>query len=204
MDRQGVTKSIYLLGNTGSGKTQLIRRTHETLRGRIQVKAIYYQPNAVFDASRLNAAGIPAVIRNEAFPSPAVTEDVAEEAGDQLLFYEFSGRTGYSLPRNQEDVYRVYLFSVTDGDEKPLKYPRLFKEIELVVVNKIDLLPFTDFSLAQFEKGLRQVNPLVPIIKLSCRNGVGLDNWRKWLLELDGLDVVEESGNLPQLGISRL
>ncbi|NLW56743.1 MAG: hydrogenase nickel incorporation protein HypB, partial [Firmicutes bacterium] len=93
----------------------------------------------------------------------------------------------------------VYVFSVTDGDEKPVKYPRLFKEIELVVVNKIDLLPFTDFSLSHFEKRLRQVNPLVPLIKLSCRSGVGLDHWRKWVLELYGQDIVEESGNLPRL-----
>ena len=100
--------------------------------------------------------------------------------------------------KNQEDVYRVYVFSVTDGDEKPVKYPRMFKEIELVVVNKIDLLPFTDFSLTQFETALRQVNPFVPLIKLSCRSGVGLDHWRKWVLDLYRQGVVEESGNLPQ------
>ena len=97
MGKQGVKKSIYLLGNTGSGKTQLIRRTHETLRGRIQVKAIYYQPNSVYDVTRLSAAGITAEIRSEAFQSAAVGHEIAtEEAGDQLLFYEFSGRTGYS------------------------------------------------------------------------------------------------------------
>ncbi|NLW56990.1 MAG: hydrogenase nickel incorporation protein HypB, partial [Firmicutes bacterium] len=99
MDKQGAKKSIYLLGNTGSGKTQLIRRTHETLRGRVQVKAIYYQPNSVYDVDRLSAAGIPAEIRTETFQSSAAEQHViTEEAGDQLLFYEFSGRTGYSLP----------------------------------------------------------------------------------------------------------
>lgn len=199
MDKQGVKRRVYLLGNTGSGKTLLIRRTHETLRGRVQVKAIYYQPNSVYDVARLSAAGIPAVIRTEAFRPHLAEKHFSEEAEAQLVFYEFSGRTGYSLPKKQEDISRVFVFSVTDGDEKPVKYPRLFKEIELVIVNKIDLLPFTDFSLSNFEMRLKQINPLVPLIKLSCRSGVGLDHWRNWVLKMYGHDFMEESGSLPRL-----
>ena len=191
-------KIIYLLGNTGSGKTQLIRRTHESLRGRLQIMAIYCQPNSIYDVERLKAAGIPAIIHTETIRTHLNTHQPLKGGGNLLLFYEFSGRTGYSLQKNN-DIFRVYVFSVTDGDEKPLKYPRMFKEIELIILNKVDLLPFTDFSITRFKTQLRLVNPTVPIIKLSCRSGVGLDNWRNWLLKLYGERHLEESGSLPRL-----
>ena len=190
-----MAKVIYLLGNTGSGKTELIRRTHETLGGRLAIRAVYYQQNSLYDMERLKAAGITAEMSNEPFRAPLAPGDEREE----LLFYEFSGRTGYSLPKNDDDSFRVFVFSVTEGDEKPLKYPRLFKEVELVLLNKVDLLPFTDFSVRRFQNCLRTVNPTAATIKLSCRSGVGLDHWRNWLLELYGYHHVEESGIIPQL-----
>lgn len=191
-----MAKIIYLLGNTGSGKTELIRRTHETLGGRLAMRAIYYQQQSIFDLERLKAAGISAVMSNESFRAPVALPPADHET---LMFYEFSGRTGYSLPKNHENILRVFVFSVTEGDEKPLKYPRLFKEVELVILNKIDLLPFTDFSVSRFQSRLRTVNPSVPLVKVSCRSGVGLDNWRNWVLSLYGYHDVEENGILPCL-----
>ena len=189
-----MAKNLYLLGNTGSGKTELIRRTHETLGGRLAIRAVYYQPQSIFDLERLRAAGIPAVMNNGNLQVP--TEPSPDDLRE-LVFYELSGRTGYSLPKSHDDILRVFVFSVTEGDEKPLKYPRLFKEVELVVLNKIDLLPFTDFSVSRFQNRLRTVNPGVPLLKLSCRRGVGLDNWRNWVLRLFGYHDVEKSQILP-------
>lgn len=189
-----MAKIIYLLGNTGSGKTELIRRTHETLGGRLTIRAVYSQQQSIFDLERLKAAGIPAVMSNDLVRVP---ERLPPDDLQELVFHEFSGRTGYSLPKSHGDILRVFVFSVTEGDEKPLKYPRLFKEVELVVLNKIDLLPFTDFSVSRFQHRLRMVNPGVPLLKLSCRSGVGLDNWRNWVLRLYGYHDVEESRILP-------
>ncbi|NLM37460.1 MAG: hydrogenase nickel incorporation protein HypB [Firmicutes bacterium] len=188
-----MAKVVYILGNIGSGKTELIRRTHETLGGRLTIRAVYNQPQAIFDLERLRAAGIPAVMSNDNVPVPEVQSPDDQR---ELVFYEFSGRTGYSLPKKNDDILRVFVFSVTEGDEKPLKYPRLFKEVELVILNKIDLLPFTNFSVSRFQHRLRTVNPSVPLLKLSCRSGVGLDNWRSWVLRLFGYHDVEESGVL--------
>jgi hydrogenase nickel incorporation protein HypB len=190
-----MAKVIYLLGNTGSGKTELIRRTHETLGGRLAIRAVYFQHNSLFDVERLKAAGIAAELSKEPFRAQLEPGDEREE----LLFYEFSGRTGYSLPKNKDDCFRVFVFSVAEGDEKPLKYPRLFKEVEMVLLNKVDLLPFTDFSVRRFQKSLRTVNPAAATITLSCRSGVGLDHWRDWVLKLYGYHHLEESGLIPQL-----
>ncbi|HHT06177.1 MAG TPA: hydrogenase nickel incorporation protein HypB [Hydrogenispora sp.] len=189
-----MAKTLYLLGNTGSGKTELIRRTHEALGGRLTIRAIYSQQQSIFDLERLRAAGITAVMNNGNLPVPA---ERSPDNRRELVFHELSGRTGYSLPKSHDDILRVLVFSVTEGDEKPLKYPRLFKEVEMVVLNKIDLLPFTNFSVSSFQKRLRTVNPGVPLLKLSCRSGVGLDNWRSWVLKLFGYHDVEESRVLP-------
>ncbi|NLY90250.1 MAG: hydrogenase nickel incorporation protein HypB [Firmicutes bacterium] len=189
-------KILYILGNTGSGKTELIRRTHETLAGRLAIRAIYCQQNSLFDVERLQAAGIPAMMSNENFRVPV---EWPRDDREELVFYEFSGRSGYSLPKQNDDTFRIFVFSVTEGDEKPLKYPRLFKEVELVILNKIDLLPFTDFSVYRFQQQLRMVNPTVPLIKISCRSGVGLESWRNWVLKLYGYHYVEENGILPRL-----
>lgn len=189
-------KIIYLLGNIGAGKTELIRRTHETLGGRLAIRAVYCQQNSFLDQEKLQAAGIPAFMTNENYRVPV---ELSTADREELVFYEFSGRTGYSLPKQNDGVFRILVFSVTEGDEKPLKYPRLFKEVELVILNKIDLLPFTDFSGHRFQRQLRLVNPTVPLINLSCRSGVGLESWRNWVLKLFGHHYVEESGILPRL-----
>lgn len=192
-------KTIFLLGNSGSGKTQLIRRSHESLGGRLQIIALYSQFNSIYDIERLRAAGVTAIIKTDLLKDSSVKTRSPEDTGYRLFFHELSGNPELYFPVEQEDSFRVILFSITDGEEKLLKHSRLFKEANLVVVNKIDLLPFTDFSLSRFKTQLRKVNPEVPVIKLSCRTGVGLVNWRNWLLSLYGQDELEESGNKPML-----
>ena len=192
-------KTIFLLGNSGAGKTQLIRRSHESLGGRLQIIALYSQFNSIYDIKRLRSAGITAVIKTDLLKDSPTKTWHPEDIGYKLFFHELSGRTEISLPKEQKNSFRVIVFSITDGEEKPLKYPRMFKEANLVVVNKIDLLPFTDFSLSRFKNQLRKVNPEVPVIKLSCRTGVGLATWRNWLLSLYGQDDLEESGIKPIL-----
>ena len=89
---------------------------------------------------------------------------------------------------------RVLVHSVAEGDDKPLKFPRAYAGTDLVILNKIDLLPFSDFSPKKFTAHLRQVNPGAELLAVSCRTGVGLDSWRDWLLKYCGESLVEESG----------
>jgi hydrogenase nickel incorporation protein HypB len=82
-----------------------------------------------------------------------------------------------------EDL-RVMVFSITEGEEKPLKYPVMFRTADLVVINKMDLLPHLDFDLARFRANLRDVHPDVRTIEVSARTGAGVDEWCRWVVEV--------------------
>jgi len=77
--------------------------------------------------------------------------------------------------------YKIMILSVTEGDEKPLKYPLMFRESALMLINKIDLLQYTNFSVKEARANARKINPSIDIIEISCTNGAGLDEWVAWL-----------------------
>lgn len=184
-DQHGVSV-VNFMASPGAGKTSLVLRSIEGLRGH-RVAVIEGDLASRLDADLVAAAGAPAVQINTNggchldAPLVAAVLDQLPLAEIDLLFIENVGNlvcpTNFSLGEH----YRVLVASVPEGDNKPLKYPGSFLAMDAVVLNKIDLLPYVDFDLATFERGVRAVNPGVPIFHLSCRTGQGLPAWLAWL-----------------------
>jgi hydrogenase nickel incorporation protein HypB len=193
-DRHDVTV-VNLMSAPGAGKTTLLERAlAEPLDGGTRVGVLEGDVQGSLDADRLATLHIPVtqlntgngfggechldanMVRSALAELPLAEIDllVIENVGNLVCPAEF--RVG-------EDV-RVMVSSVTEGEDKPLKYPLMFRTCELVLVNKIDLLPHLDFDLDRFLYYLDQVNPGVERILLSARTGEGVETWRDWLLAL--------------------
>jgi hydrogenase nickel incorporation protein HypB len=189
-DRAG-TYAINMMSSPGAGKTALLERTLERLRGKLRLGVLEGDVQTTLDADRLARFHIPLVqvntdpgfggechldanmVRSGLLELPLDDIDilVIENVGNLVCPAEF--RVG-------EDE-RVMVYSVTEGEEKPLKYPLMFRSADLVLVNKVDLLEHLDFDLEQFLGNLDAVNPGVRRILTSARTGQGVDEWCGWL-----------------------
>jgi hydrogenase nickel incorporation protein HypB len=189
-DRAG-TYTINMMSSPGAGKTALLERTLERLRGQLRLGVLEGDVQTTLDADRLARFHIPLVqvntdpgfggechldanmVRSGLGELPLEDIDVLiiENVGNLVCPAEF--RVG-------EDV-RVMVYSITEGEEKPLKYPLMFRSADLVLVNKVDLLEHLDFDLEQFLGNLDAVNPGVRTILTSARTGRGADEWCDWL-----------------------
>jgi hydrogenase nickel incorporation protein HypB len=189
-DRAG-TYTINMMSSPGAGKTALLERTLERLRNQLRLGVLEGDVQTTLDADRLARFHIPLVqvntdpgfggechldanmVRSGLGELPLEDIDILiiENVGNLVCPAEF--RVG-------EDV-RVMVYSVTEGEEKPLKYPLMFRSADLVLVNKVDLLEHLDFDLEQFLGNLEAVNPGVRIVLTSARTGQGVDEWCDWL-----------------------
>jgi hydrogenase nickel incorporation protein HypB len=189
-DRAG-TYTINMMSSPGAGKTALLERTLERLRGELRLGVLEGDVQTTLDADRLARFHIPLVQVNTdpgfggechldanmvrsglgELPLDDIDILVIENVGNLVCPAEF--RVG-------EDV-RVMVYSVTEGEEKPLKYPLMFRSADLVLVNKVDLLEYLEFDLEQFLGNLDAVNPGVGRILTSARTGQGVDEWCEWL-----------------------
>jgi hydrogenase nickel incorporation protein HypB len=189
-DRAG-TYTINMMSSPGAGKTARLERTLERLRGRVRLGVLEGDVQTTLDADRLARFHIPLVqvntdpgfggechldanmVRSGLGELPLHDIDVLiiENVGNLVCPAEF--RVG-------EDV-RVMVYSVTEGEEKPLKYPLMFRSADLILVNKADLLEHLDFDLEQFLGNLDAVNPGVRTVLTSARTGQGVDEWCDWL-----------------------
>ena len=189
-DRAG-TYTINMMSSPGAGKTALLERTLERLRGQLRLGVLEGDVQTTLDADRLARFHIPLVqvntdpgfggechldanmVRSGLGELPLEDIDILiiENVGNLVCPAEF--RVG-------EDV-RVMVYSVTEGEEKPLKYPLMFRSADFVLVNKVDLLEHLDFDLEQFLGNLDAVNPGVRTVLTSARTGQGVDEWCDWL-----------------------
>jgi hydrogenase nickel incorporation protein HypB len=185
------TYTINMMSSPGAGKTALLERTLERLRNQLRLGVLEGDVQTTLDADRLARFHIPLVqvntdpgfggechldanmVRSGLGELPLEDIDILiiENVGNLVCPAEF--RVG-------EDS-RVMVYSVTEGEEKPLKYPLMFRSADLVLVNKVDLLEHLDFDLEQFLGNLDAVNPRVSTILTSARTGQGVDEWCDWL-----------------------
>lgn len=181
-------RTINLMSSPGAGKTTLLERTLEQLRGRIRIGVIEGDIETSADAERIEAAGAETVQINtrgachlEAHMIRAALAEL-ELARVDLLFIENIGNLVCPAGWNLGEDMRVVVVSTAEGDEKPAKYPQMFAVSQVMIVNKLDLLPYVDYDLQKVKRQALAINPHLRIFELSCRTGDGLDAWCEWLV----------------------
>ena len=182
--------SLNLMASPGAGKTSLIERTIQTLKGRLRLGVIDGDIATEIDAERAAAAGaiayqvntggechLDAVMINNALPNINLEQVdllLVENVGNLICPASFKLGTHKS----------VLIASIPEGDDKPYKYPSMYKGVDALVINKIDLLPYVPFEMEYFRNGVEILNPGLVSFQLSCKTGEGIQNWIDWIISL--------------------
>ena len=179
--------AVNIMASPGAGKTSLILRTVEALRGRLRIGVIEGDIASRVDADKVAAAGVPVVQINtggtchlDAPRVGAALEQLPLEAID-LLFIENVGNLICPVEFGLGEQASVVVSSIPEGDDKPYKYPGIFAAVDAVVLNKLDLAPYVPFDRPAFRRLVEGLNPAAPLFELSCFSGEGLEAWVQWL-----------------------
>ena len=178
------------MSSPGAGKTTLLERTIRDNGAGRGIAVVEGDQETVFDAERITAAGARAVQINTGsgchLDAAMVASGLAKLQPDNgdLVFLENVGNLVCPALFDLGEAKKVVIISVTEGDDKPLKYPHMFAAADLVVVNKTDLLPYVDFDMDRCEKDARSLNPDLVWMAMSVRTGDNLDAWYAWLRDL--------------------
>jgi len=181
------TLTLNLMSSPGAGKTTLLEATLRRLHGSLSVSVIEGDQQTSLDAERIRRAGAQAVQVNTGkachldagMIDRALTELTLPPDG--VLFIENVGNLVCPASFDLGEHQRIVIASVTEGEDKPLKYPDMFARADLVVVSKIDLLPHLDFDPQRFAEHVRLVQPRAKLLQVSARSGEGLAAWLDWL-----------------------
>jgi len=181
---------INLMSGPGAGKTSILEQTIKGVNGRIKLGVIEGDIAGDDDARRIGNLGTPVVQINtggachlDANMIRVVMDDLPLKDID-LLFIENVGNLVCPAEFNVGEDIKVMLLSIAEGHDKPLKYPLMFQESTALILNKIDLLPYTDADLEKMRKDSLSLNPKLKIFDVSCRTGEGIGDWVNWLLTL--------------------
>jgi hydrogenase nickel incorporation protein HypB len=179
--------TLNFLSSPGAGKTTLLEETLKKVRGRAEAAVIVGDVQTSRDKQRFEKAGFKAVqINTEG--GCHLTAGMVEKAlssldlsGVELLFIENVGNLVCPAEFSLGENFKAMILSVAEGDDKPLKYPLMFRESSVLLINKIDLLPYCDCQPSLIEERALKINPRLTIFRVSCRTGEGLDQWADWL-----------------------
>ena len=179
--------ALNLVSSPGSGKTTLLVRTLNALKAQLAIGVIEGDQQTDNDAERIRATGVAAVQINtgkgchlDAAMIGQALEQLPLPQG-ALLFIENVGNLVCPAAFDLGEAAKVVVLSVTEGEDKPLKYPDMFRAARLMLLNKCDLLPYLDFDVAQVIANAQRVNPDIEIIQLSATNGAGMEAWLDWI-----------------------
>jgi len=188
-DEHGV-HVVNIMAAPGAGKTSLILETVRRLQGELRIGAIEGDVASTVDTDKVRAGGAPAVQINTGGGCHLDAKQVAQSLNEfpldevDLVFIENVGNlicpVGFALGEHT----RVAISSVPEGDDKPYKYPKIYANVDALVINKIDLLPYLPFDLEAFQKLVRSLNPDIELFPVSCVTGEGMDAWTSWLQNL--------------------
>ncbi len=180
---------LNLVSSPGAGKTTLLVQTINALKEKFPIAVIEGDQQTENDANRIRATGAPAFQINtgrachlDAHGIGRAVQTLAVQA-NSFLAIENVGNLVCPSSFDLGEAHKVVVLSVTEGDDKPLKYSDMFHAADLMIINKIDLLPYVDFDVARCEAFARQVNPAIKILKLSSTKGDNFSEWTDWLID---------------------
>ena len=182
---------MNVMSGPGAGKTSLLERTIKELSGKIKIGVIEGDIAGADDAERIDKLGIPVVQINtgggchlDANMITDVLEDLPPLKELDLLIIENVGNLVCPAEFKLGEDMKVMLLSVAEGHDKPLKYPLMFQESSALILNKIDLLPYTDADIGKMKKDSLSLNPNLKIFEVSCKTGQGITEWTNWVQTL--------------------
>lgn len=178
---------LNLMSSPGSGKTSLILKTAQALKDDIKMGVIEADIESKVDAEKVAAQGIPAVqLRTGGFCHLDATMviqglEALDKKDFDLLIIENVGNLVCPAEFDTGAHKNVMILSIPEGDDKPIKYPLMFSICDVLLVNKMDYLPLSDFDLTAMRKRVWALNPKIKILEISCKTGAGVDEWVRWL-----------------------
>lgn len=182
---------VNVMSGPGAGKTSLLERTIQELSGKIKIGVIEGDIAGADDAERIDKLGIPVVQINtgggchlDANMITDVLEDLPPLKDLDLLIIENVGNLVCPAEFKLGEDMKVMLLSVAEGHDKPLKYPLMFQESSALILNKIDLLPYTDADIGKMKRDSLSLNPNLKIFEVSCKTGQGITEWTNWVQTL--------------------
>lgn len=179
--------ALNLVSSPGSGKTSLLERTLTDLKGTQDFAVIEGDQQTTNDADRIHATGTQVTQINTGKGCHLDAHMIYHAVHGMklrenlILFIENVGNLVCPAMFDLGEKERVVIISVTEGDDKPLKYPDMFHTSTLCIINKTDLLPYVPFSMDKVKENARKINPKLEFLELSCTSGEGLDSWYSWL-----------------------
>lgn len=179
-----------LVSSPGSGKTSILERTLEYLNDKVQVAVIEGDVQTDIDANRIAVYKVPVVqivTRGGCHLDAQLVHDALENIPLEkikMLIIENVGNLVCPANYDLGESMKVVVVSTTEGDDKPLKYPAMFRNASVLIVNKTDLIPYVNCDLDQLKKNALQINPRLKIFETSCTTNQGISEWAEWLLSL--------------------
>jgi hydrogenase nickel incorporation protein HypB len=178
---------INLMSSPGAGKTSLLERTIDALKGNLRIGVIEGDVQSSEDAERIAKKGIPVVQINTGGACHLDGNMIRDTFSEfnfrdmDLLVVENVGNLVCPAEFKVGEDFKVMILSVTEGDDKPAKYPLMFHESKVLLINKTDLLPYVDCRIQKIREDSLKINPDLDIFEISCKTGEGLEAWYDWL-----------------------
>jgi hydrogenase nickel incorporation protein HypB len=179
--------ALNLVSSPGSGKTTLLTRTIEALKQEFPLAVIEGDQQTANDAERIRQTGVPALQINtgkgchlDAHMVGHAVDHLKPQDGS-VLFIENVGNLVCPAAFDLGEAHKVVILSVTEGEDKPVKYPDMFHAADLMILNKIDLLPYLQFDVDKCIEYARRVNPAIRVLQLSATSGQGMELWQQWI-----------------------
>ncbi len=194
--RQHGILALNLVSSPGSGKTTLLTRTLDDLKGDYAIAVIEGDQQTANDAERIRATGVKALQINTGKGCHLDGHMVGhaleslQPADGSLLFIENVGNLVCPAAFDLGEAHKVAILSVTEGEDKPLKYPDMFHAADLMLLNKIDLLPYLSFDVARCIEYAQRVNPRIRVLQVSAITGEGMGGWYQWIAATRQMELV--------------